>query len=103
MKTEHHVIGPGSEGYEKRIFQLLCTVDSVKASYKDTWCSLLKTKGFRKSECVFEHGCKRVGQLVKKQYGKDVVRWDAQLIGSKRLTDVQCGRNQRFLLEIKRS
>lgn len=101
MKTEHHVIGPGSEGLEKRIFQLLCRVDSVKASYQGTWCALLRTKGFLKSEYVYTHGCKRVGALVKKLYGPDVIRWEVELIGSKSKLDVMACKNQRFLLEVK--
>lgn len=101
MKTEHYVLGPGSEGIEKRIYQLLCKVDSVKACYQDTWCSLLKTKGFLKSEYVFQHGCKRVGALVKKQYGKDAIRWDVEMLGSKSKLDVIACKDQRFLLAVK--
>ncbi|QGZ16188.1 hypothetical protein Hena1_00120 [Erwinia phage Hena1] len=101
MKTEHYVLGPGSEGIEKRIYQLLCKVDSVKACYQDTWCSLLKTKGFLKSQYVYKHGCERVGALVKKQYGKDVERWHVELIGSTSKLDVIACRKQRFLLEVK--
>lgn len=101
MKTEHYVLGPDSDGIEKRIYQLLCRVSGVRACYQDTWCSLLKTKGFLKSEYVFQHGCNRVGALVKKKYGGDVVRWTAEGIGSKSKHDVIACRKQRFLLEVK--
>lgn len=101
MKTEYYVLGPWSQGIDKRIYQLLCKVSSVRACYQDTWCRLLKTKGFLKSEGVFQHGCERVGALVKKQYGGDVVRWGAERIGSKSKLDVIHLKHQRFLLEVE--
>ena len=93
-----HVLGPGSIGREKRIYQLMCLAHSLDAHYQGTWCELFKSKHFKKSVCVKTHAAARARELIRKEYNAKV--WTVQLIGSKSTIDVQCSRNQRFLLKI---
>lgn len=98
--SQFHVLGPGSIGREKRIYQLMCLAHSLDAHYQGTWCELLKSKHFKKSVCVKSHAAGRARELIKKEY--KAKSWTVELIGSKNTIDVQCSRNQRFLLEITR-
>lgn len=98
--SEMHVLGPGSIGREKRIYELMCLAHSLEAHYQGTWCELFKTKHFKKSVCVKTHAAARARDLIRKEYrGKS---WTVELIGSKSTLDVQLCRRQRFLLEIIR-
>lgn len=96
---EYDVLDGSSKGTKKRIFQLICKYHSLLSHYQDTWCSLFKSDGYKKAEKVRAQVSKHLVRFIRKAY-PGVTRWGVDFMGSKRLTDVQQCRRQKFLLKI---
>ncbi|QAU04490.1 hypothetical protein Va1_127 [Vibrio phage Va1] len=102
-----------SEGLEKRLFKGVKQYYSIDAYFQDSWCKLFNTKSYRRSR---EHLSKiqkmnrvmcvrliqeRLDELYP-QEDNTQFSWIFSHTGSIRLVDIINGKNQRFLIKVKR-
>lgn len=97
----YDVLDSSSTGKKKRILQLICKFHSLRAHYQDTWCKLFKTAGYKKAERTKKKVRRQIDRYLVQAY-PGITYWDVECLGSRKLTDVQQCKKQRFLLAITR-
>lgn len=96
----YYVLDETCTGHRKRIFQLVMRSFSIDANTRGTWCSLFKTKGYKRAVETRRKINKHLQGVVKKEF-PEVKSWKiANLLGSAGMHDVRVRRRQKYLLEV---
>ena len=96
----YYVLDETCTGHRQRIFQLVMRSFSIDANTGGTWCSLFKTKGYKRAVETRRKINGHLQGVVKKEF-PEVKSWKiANLLGSRKLHDVSMRRRQKYLLEV---
>ena len=100
MKPLLMLLGPDSVGAEKRLYEMVMHQMSVSAHYQGTWCELFKTKGYLRADEHMKKVRKHLARLVLRV--QPTATWyGVDMMGSKRILDVQSKRGQKYLVTFK--
>lgn len=102
MKTHLIKLDKDCTGSELRLFELIRHLYWIDGNYQDTWCELFKSKGYQRSVVHAEKTRDRIIAQITKLH-PTATHWDVDMMGSKRLLDVQMKRKQSYLLTLKLS
>lgn len=100
MKTLLIKLDKDCTGSELRMFELIQHLYWIDGHYQDTWCKLFKTKGYQRANVHAEKTRERIIKQVQKLH-PTATWWEVDMMGSKRLLDVQAKRRQSYLLTLK--
>lgn len=98
-KQQCYILDGSETGTMRRVYQLLSMSLSIDAKTRGTWCAMFKSKGYLRAIEVRKKINERCHVLVKKEF-PDAKSWGIEMLGSRRLTDVQERRRQRYVFKV---